>query len=154
MISNREFKPTLDPEAPGLDEDTRRRRRALAKMEQMSPEELFQLAVRAGIYTPEGELTPPYQNDEPSAYRDYEKEKSDAGGSEPVLFLDPEAPGLDEDTRRRRRVLVKMQQQTPEELFQGAVRAGIYTADGQLTAPYRDDEPSAYRSYDDDDGDA
>ena len=47
-----------------------------------------------------------------------------------------------------------MQQMTPEELFQGAVRAGIYTADGQLTAPYRDDEPSAYRSYDDDDGDA
>jgi hypothetical protein len=69
MMSNGEFKPTLDPEAPGLDEDTRRRRRALAKMEQMSPEELFQLAVRAGIYTPDGELTEPYRSEEPSACR-------------------------------------------------------------------------------------
>lgn len=63
-------KPTLDPEAPGLDEETRRRRRVLAEMEQMSPEEVFQLMVRAGIYTPDGELTPPYRDDaEPSACR-------------------------------------------------------------------------------------
>lgn len=66
--------------------------------------------------------------------------------------LDPEAPGLDEDTRRRRRVLAEMQQMSVEELFQNAVLAGIYTADGQLTAPYRGDEPSAYRNYDEDDG--
>jgi hypothetical protein len=60
----------LDPEAPGLDEDTRFRRRALAKLKQLSPEELFQLAVRAGIYTPDGRLTEPYRPDaEPSASR-------------------------------------------------------------------------------------
>ncbi len=62
-------KPTLDPEAPGLDEETRRRRRVLAEMEQFSAEEMFQLMVRAGIYTPEGELTEPYRSTEPSACR-------------------------------------------------------------------------------------
>jgi hypothetical protein len=62
-------RPTLDPEAPGLDEDTRRRR-ALAEMEQMTPDERFQLAVRAGILTEDGQLTPPYRDDaEPSACR-------------------------------------------------------------------------------------
>lgn len=63
-------RPTLDPEAPGLDEETRRRRRILAEMQQMSTEEFFQLAVRAGIYTEDGQLTPPYRDDaEPSACR-------------------------------------------------------------------------------------
>jgi len=39
-------------------------------MQQLSIEELFQLAVRAGIYTEDGELTPPYRDDaEPSASR-------------------------------------------------------------------------------------
>jgi hypothetical protein len=62
--------PTLDPEAPGLDEDTRRRRRVLAEMQQMTPDELFQLAVQAGILTEDGQLTPPYRDDaEPSACR-------------------------------------------------------------------------------------
>lgn len=61
--------PSLDPEAPGLDEDTRRRRRILAETANMSVEEMFALAVRAGIYTEDGELTPPYRNDEPSACR-------------------------------------------------------------------------------------
>jgi len=70
MSSDGKFKPTLDPEAPGLDEETRRRRRILAKMEQMSNEEIFQLCVRAGIYTADGQLTPPYRDDaEPSASR-------------------------------------------------------------------------------------
>src|SRR5579872_4589946 len=41
----------LDPQAPGLDDATRVRRRALAKMQEMSGRELFALAVRAGIYT-------------------------------------------------------------------------------------------------------
>ncbi len=60
----------LDPEAPGLDEETRFRRRALAKLKQLSPREKFELAVRAGIYTPDGRLTPPYRPDaEPSASR-------------------------------------------------------------------------------------
>ena len=55
---------------PILDEETRRRREVLAEMETMSDEELFQLAVRAGIFTPNGELTPPYRDDaEPSACR-------------------------------------------------------------------------------------
>lgn len=63
-------RPTLDPEAPGLDEETRRRRRVLAEMRRMSGEEIFQLAVRAGIYTEDGQLTPPYRDDaEPSASR-------------------------------------------------------------------------------------
>jgi hypothetical protein len=60
----------LDPEAPGLDEDTRRRRRSLAKMRQMSLPELQNLAVRAGILTPDGELTEPYKDMSPSPYRE------------------------------------------------------------------------------------
>ena len=60
----------LDPEAPGLDEATRVRRRALAELKKLSPREKFELAVRAGIYTPDGRLTPPYRPDaEPSACR-------------------------------------------------------------------------------------
>jgi hypothetical protein len=60
----------LDPQAPGLDEATRLRRRALAKMQEMSGPELFALAVRAGIYTEAGNLTAPYREDaEPSASR-------------------------------------------------------------------------------------
>jgi hypothetical protein len=66
-----------------------------------------------------------------------------------VPMLDPEAPGLDEETRRRRRILAEMLRMSPEESFQLAVRAGIYTEDGQLTPPYRDDaEPSACRPTD------
>jgi hypothetical protein len=60
----------LDPDAPGLDEDTRWRRRVLAKLRRLSPQELFEIAVEAGIYTPDGQLTPPYRDDaEPSACR-------------------------------------------------------------------------------------
>ncbi len=59
----------LDPEAPGLDERTRRRRRALARLQQLPIDELFQVFVRAGIYTPDGELTEPYRSTEPSASR-------------------------------------------------------------------------------------
>lgn len=59
--------------------------------------------------------------------------------------LDPDAPGLDEETRARRRVLAKIRQMTPDELHRLFVDAGIYTEDGQLAAPYRGDEPSAYR---------
>ena len=62
--------PDLDTEAPGLDEDTRARRRILAKLSKLSPREVFELAVRAGIYTPDGKLTPPYRpGAEPSASR-------------------------------------------------------------------------------------
>jgi hypothetical protein len=41
----------LDPEAPGLDEETRRRRRVLASLHALPVEELFKLMVRSGIYT-------------------------------------------------------------------------------------------------------
>lgn len=65
------------------------------------------------------------------------------------ISLDPDAPGLDEDTRRRRRALAELQKLSIEELFQVAVRAGVYTKDGELAAPYRDDgEPSGCRPTD------
>ena len=67
-MSDHGKKPRLDPEAPGLDQQTRIRRRRLAEMHQLSREELFQLAVRAGIFTPDGELTEPYRSDEPYLY--------------------------------------------------------------------------------------
>lgn len=63
--------------------------------------------------------------------------------------MDPNAPGLDGMTRRRRRALASMQDMTTAELFALAVRAGIYTADGKLTKPYEPDgEPSACRPRD------
>jgi hypothetical protein len=37
---------------------------------------------------------------------------------------------------------------TPEEVFQAAVRAGIYNPDGTLTEPYASEEPSAHRPRD------
>lgn len=67
----------------------------------------------------------------------------------PTIKLDPEAPGLDEETRRRRRVLARMQAMSDEEFMALAVAAGVYTEDGQLTPPYRDDaDPSACRPTD------
>lgn len=69
MSANGKTKLALDPEAPGLDEETRRRRRLLARLHELPVEELFKLMVRSGIYTEDGELTPPYSNDEPSAAR-------------------------------------------------------------------------------------
>jgi hypothetical protein len=63
--------------------------------------------------------------------------------------LDPNAPRLDEMTRRRRRALVKMQQMSADELLALAVQAGIYTKNGRVAAPYRADaEPSATRPTD------
>jgi len=39
-------------------------------MEKLPLEEIFKIAVRAGIYTEDGQLTPPYRSDaEPSASR-------------------------------------------------------------------------------------
>ena len=64
-------------------------------------------------------------------------------------FLDPNAAGLDEETRRRRRALAKMQQMSPPQLLQLAVKAGIYTENGKVTAAYgADAEPSATRPTD------
>jgi hypothetical protein len=58
------------------------------------------------------------------------------------------AAKLDPATRARREVLTAMKRMTPDELFQLAVRAGIYTSGGELTAPYRDATPSATRPTD------
>lgn len=70
-------------------------------------------------------------------------------GSKAALQLDPDAPGLDDETRNRRRALAKLAAMSVDELFALAVRAGIYTPDGQLTEHYRDDaEPSASRPTD------
>lgn len=55
--------PRLDPDEPGLDEDTRERRRLLIELKQMSLDEVFQIAVRAGIYTRDGKLTRYYGGD-------------------------------------------------------------------------------------------
>jgi hypothetical protein len=57
--------PALDPEEPGLDEEMRQLRRSLAKLHAMSAEEIFQILVRFGIYTPDGELTERYRSDDP-----------------------------------------------------------------------------------------
>lgn len=60
----------LDPDEPGLDEETRFRRQVLKEMATWSTDEHCALAVRAGIYTEDGELTPPYRHDaEPSICR-------------------------------------------------------------------------------------
>ncbi len=56
---------------------------------------------------------------------------------------------LDSATKARRAVLAEMRKMTSEELFGLAVRAGIYTKQGKLTQPYRDDTaPSAARPTD------
>lgn len=69
MSTNGKHGLVLDPKAPGLDEETRRRRRVLASLHALPVEELFKLMVRSGIYTEDGELTPPYSGEEPSAVR-------------------------------------------------------------------------------------
>ena len=48
-----------------LDKDTAARRRVLNKLAKMSQKELFALAVRAGIYTKNGNLTKHYRSDGP-----------------------------------------------------------------------------------------
>lgn len=53
----------LSPNAPGLDEETRRRRRVLAGMQRMSPRQLVELAVQAGILTKGRKLAKEYRND-------------------------------------------------------------------------------------------
>lgn len=58
--NNREKGPKLDPNELELDEDTRKRKQALAQMDNMTIEELSQLAVRAGIYNEDGSLAEYY----------------------------------------------------------------------------------------------
>jgi hypothetical protein len=66
----------------------------------------------------------------------------------PVLPLDPNEPGLDENTRQRRRALAVIRNMSSEEMQAVLVAAGIYTEDGQLTEWYANDEPSASRPTD------
>lgn len=69
--------------------------------------------------------------------------------SAPRIKLDPNAPGPDQETLRRRRALAEMQRMSSDDIFRLAVRAGIYTKSGRLTKHYRDDvEPSRHRPTD------
>jgi len=53
-----------------LDPASIRRREALRKLKELPVAELFAVAVRAGIYNPDGSLTEPYRdNGEPSKHR-------------------------------------------------------------------------------------
>lgn len=59
------------------------------------------------------------------------------------------ASTLDPETRARRRVLADARKMSDAQLFDVAVRAGIYTRNGRLRKPYRDDQnPSACRPTD------
>jgi hypothetical protein len=51
------------------------------------------------------------------------------------------SPRVDEDIRPLHEAIQDMLKMPPKEIFAIAVRAGIYTEDGQLTPPYRDDAP-------------
>lgn len=46
-----------------------------------------------------------------------------------------------EERAAHARAMARLRIMSPEEIFQSAVAAGIYTPDGQLTAPYRAEEP-------------
>jgi hypothetical protein len=52
-----------------VDAATRARHEVLAAMEKMSESQLLALAIRAGIYTQDGQLTPPYREETPLAAR-------------------------------------------------------------------------------------
>lgn len=59
------------------------------------------------------------------------------------------ASSLDAETKARRRVLADARKMSDAQLFDVAVRAGIYTRKGRLRRPYRDDQnPSACRPTD------
>jgi hypothetical protein len=45
-------------------------------------------------------------------------------------------------------LLAELHELPVEDLFKLMVRSGIYTEDGELTAPYSGDEPSAARPTD------
>ncbi len=79
--------PRLDPDEPGLDEDTRERRRLLIELKQMSLDEVFQIAVRAGIYTRDGKLTRYYGGD-----GEYDEDQDEAASSSAALPASPTIP--------------------------------------------------------------
>ena len=58
-------KKVLSERRDWLDPTSKARSEALAEMRKMTPQQLFELAVRAGIYTKDGMLTPPYRDDGP-----------------------------------------------------------------------------------------
>ena len=51
------------PRRVTVDPATKARREVLAAMEKMSGTQLLDLAIRAGIYTKDGQLTPPYREE-------------------------------------------------------------------------------------------
>lgn len=61
------------------------------------------------------------------------------------ILLSPDEPGLDFKTKQRRTVLQEFQLMSPEEIFQLAVDAGIYDADGNLTKEYASNEQQLNR---------
>jgi hypothetical protein len=63
------YEHMIDPDEPGLDNETRRRRKGLAAAQRFTRRQLFELAVRAGIYNSDGTLTPPYATEEGSIHR-------------------------------------------------------------------------------------
>ena len=58
---------TRSTKSPGRETDEQIRARALEQLRAMTPDQVFEEAVLAGIYEPSGELTEPYrpQPDEP-----------------------------------------------------------------------------------------
>jgi hypothetical protein len=64
-MGRRVRKPEPVRGTPLREEEDRVLREALEDLQRMSVEELFALAVRAGIYTKDGQLTPPYRDDAP-----------------------------------------------------------------------------------------
>jgi hypothetical protein len=62
-VTKKRSTKTSSAGATKIDAATKARRAVLAGMKRMSPEELFELAVRAGIYTKKGNLTRAYRDE-------------------------------------------------------------------------------------------
>ncbi len=54
-------------------------------------------------------------------------------------------PPPHENAETHARVMARLEKMDRDELIASSVRAGIRTPDGQLTAPYRSDDPQAVR---------
>lgn len=55
-------------------------------------------------------------------------------------------PPPHENAKAHHRAMERMRSMSGEQFLASAVRAGIYTSDGQLTAPYRSDDQELRRS--------
>ena len=68
---------------------------------------------------------------------------------DPFYYFDNFGRPLDADSIRRRQVLKRLRQMTPDELFAHLVKIGSLNADGSLPEVYRDNgEPSKHRPTD------